>query len=171
MNLVPDNTLIEAVEAYSLFSSGNPDYPVEGMKQIALQEGCSLSSYQDSLGNWTIGIGHTPSYPHVTWTMQQCLRQFWLDVNLQGVTPVNLQLPWTRNLGVIRWWVFVNMSFNMGIGNLLEFQELFTACQNEDWSGAVAAMKNSLWYQQVPNRVDALAHQMLTNQWVIGYLN
>ncbi len=170
MDLVPTQTLTEAIQAYALFSTNNPDYPSQGVCQVALQEGCSLSSYQDSLGNWTIGVGHTPAYPNVTWTLDQCLHQFYLDLNLKAVTPVNANLPWAKDMGTIRWWVFVNMSFNMGIGGLLEFQELFQACQDGDWEGAVDAMKESLWYQQVPNRVDALCRQMLTNEWVIGYL-
>ncbi len=170
MELIPSEQLTEAVENYFASATLGNLYPVQGMEQIALQEGCSLTSYQDNLGNWTIGIGHTPAYPNVTWTLDQCLHQFYLDVNLKGVTPVNANLPWAQGMGTIRWWVFVNMSFNMGIGGLLEFQELFQACQDGDWEGAIDAMKESLWYQQVPNRVDALCQQMLTNEWVIGYL-
>ena len=78
-------------QAYAL----NPaiaSLPLTGLQQIALQEGCETEAYQDSLGNWSIGIGHLGSYAGETWTVSKCISQFFTDVQTIGVDPVNRNL-------------------------------------------------------------------------------
>jgi len=45
-----------------------------------------------------------------------------------------------------------DMAFNLGCGGVMEFKEMKAAIENSDWSGAAAAMQNSLWCSQVGNR-------------------
>ena len=145
--------------------------PLTGLQQIALQEGCETEAYQDSLGNWTIGIGHLGAYAGQVWTISQCMSQFFTDVQSIGVDPVNNNIPWAlSDMGTIRWWVFVNMAFNMGIENLLQFSETLDAAQQGDWEGVAVGMENSLWYSQVGQRGVELCQQMRTNQWVLPAL-
>ena len=157
-------------QAYAL----NPaiaSLPLTGLQQIALQEGCETEAYQDSLGNWSIGIGHLGSYAGETWTVSKCISQFFTDVQTIGVDPVNRNLSWAlADMGTIRWWVFVNMAFNMGIFNLLQFNETLTAAEHLDWEGVAQGMENSLWYTQVGQRGVELCQQMRTNQWVLPAL-
>ena len=157
-------------QAYAL----NPavaSLPLAGLQQIALQEGCETEAYQDSLGNWTIGIGHLGAYAGQIWTVSQCVSQLFIDVKSIGVDPVNRNLSWAlADMGTVRWWVFVNMSFNMGIFNLLQFNETLTAAEHLDWEGVAQGMENSLWYTQVGQRGVELCQQMRTNQWVLPSL-
>ena len=45
----------------------------QGLELIKSSEGCELTAYQDSVGVWTIGFGHTGSdvTPHTVWTQDQ----------------------------------------------------------------------------------------------------
>lgn len=154
----------------TLFTS-NPavaNLPLQGLQQIALQEGCETEAYQDTTGNWTIGIGHKGAYAGEVWTIDQCFQQFFQDVINIGVNPLNNALPWAQNtMGDIRWWVFVNMTYNMGIGGFLEFNATIQSAQEEDWEGVAQGMEESLWYSQVGQRAVELCQQMRTNQWAI----
>ena len=142
--------------------------PVEGLQQVALQENLEQEAYQDSLGNWTIGVGHTPSYQGEYWSIDKCLSVFWVDITTKGVTPISTVFPWARGkMSDIRWWVFVNMAFNMGIGNFLNFHNTINAAQNGDWEACAEGMRDSIWYHQVGQRGVELVQQMLTNKWVL----
>ncbi len=170
MTTIQTDDLIASID--EIFSS-SPMYsniPIQGIQQLISQEGLKNNAYQDEFGNWTIGVGHTPSHKGEVWTTQQCISQLFSDVNDRAIIPLSQQLPWTSTLGTIRWWVNVNISFNMGIDNWVQFHEALNAMQNQDWEQAVAGMKNSIWYKQVPNRVNALAYQLYFNKWVGGYL-
>lgn len=45
----------------------------QGLELIKSSEGCELTAYQDSVGVWTIGFGHTGSdvTPNTVWTQDQ----------------------------------------------------------------------------------------------------
>jgi len=159
--------LITAVEGLWNRSGPAKALPLRGLQQIALQEALETEAYQDSEGIWTIGVGHTPSYSGEVWTINQCLQIFIQDVYKDGVNPVNAHIPWAKDMGVVRWWVFVNMSYNEGIERLMAFTDTLSAAERGDWSGTVQGMKESLWYNQVGQRAVELCKQMETNEWVL----
>lgn len=165
MNNLELMTTVQALFSTNPFVS---NLPLQGLQQIALQEGCETEAYQDSLGNYTIGIGHTPAYPGEVWTVDQCFRQFFQDVVNIGADPLTSALPWAREtMGIIRWWVFVNMTFNMGINGFLEFTATIEAAKQQNWEGCAQGMEESLWYNQVGQRSIELCQQMRTNKWVL----
>jgi GH24 family phage-related lysozyme (muramidase) len=144
------------------------NYPLEGCQQIALQEGLEQEAYQDSYGNWTIGIGHKGAFPGEVWTVQQCVQTYFQDLRDIAVDPLDDALPWAKSkMGVIRWWVFVNMTYNMGIGAFLEFDETITAAKVGDWDGVALGMEQSEWYGQVGQRSIELCQQMRTGEWIL----
>lgn len=161
-------TLTKNYLAQSVYSAV---FPLQGAQSIGMQEGLKLRAYLDSEGNWTIGLGHTPAYPGETWSMDTCFAIFFNDIHGDGYLPVSDKLPWSASMGTIRNWVNVNAAYNMGIENWLQFTEVFSGMQNQDWGLAVRGMMDSIWYDdQVPDRVNALAYQLYFNEWVIGYL-
>ena len=95
-----------------------------------------------------------------------------LPLHLQqiGIKPVNRAFPWAKDAGEIRWWVLVNMSFNMGIMGLQGFTETLQAFQRGDWAGVVKGMQQSLWWHQVGRRSQELAYQVYFNEWVVDDL-
>ena len=52
--------------------------------------------------------------------------------------------------------VLLDMTFNMGIGDISKFKDMLSACKNHDDEKMIAEMKDSRWYNQVGNRSENL---------------
>ena len=137
----------------------------ELIDQIKQDEGLRLTAYQDTLGNWTIGYGHTPATEGEVWDLQRAEDQLIMDLD-QAADDLDKALPWAESMGVVRWSVFVNMAYNMGIDGLLQFHETLAAAQAGDYEKTAAGMLDSLWAKQVGDRAIRLAQQMQTGEWV-----
>lgn len=163
--------ILTLVQNYLAQSPYEEIFPLQGVQSIGMQEGLRQVAYKDSRGRWTIGLGHTPAVEGEKWSLDTCFSVFFNDVNSIGVQPVNTNLPWSSSMSTIRHWVNINASYNMGINDWLQFTEVFSGMQTQDWALAVRGMMDSIWYEnQVPDRVNALAYQLYFNEWVIGYL-
>lgn len=75
---------------------------------------------------------------------------------------VQKALPWWSNLDPIRQRVLVEMAFNMGIGNLLEFKHTLEFVRLGNYPAAADGMLNSLWAKQVGARATRLSVMMRT---------
>ena len=138
--------------------------PQELIDQIKRQEVLRLDAYQDTLGNWTIGYGHTPAFPGQTITEAEA--DSWLMQDLSGAqTDLLTALPWCSSLSAPRYCVLWNMTFNMGIGHLLEFRLMLAAVREANYPEAAKQMLDSLWASQVHDRAVELAEQMETGAW------
>ena len=138
--------------------------PQELVDQIKRQEGLRLTAYQDTLGNWTVGIGHTPAFEGQTITEAEAESLLIQDLSAAQSSLLS-SLPWCFSLSVPRYCVLWNMTFNMGIGHLLEFRLMLAAVRNANYSEAARQMMNSLWAEQVKERATELAEQMETGNW------
>ena len=141
--------------------------PDELITQLQQDEGLRLSAYQDTLGNWTIGVGHTPAHEGEVWTEDQALEALRDDAD-EAANDVDMAFPWAEGMGIIRWSVLVNMCFNMGLERLQEFHMALAAMQAGNYSEAATQMLDSLWASQVGDRAMRLAQQMETNKWVLA---
>ena len=141
--------------------------PEELLTQIKQDEGLRLTAYQDTLGNWTIGYGHTPAQEGEVWTLEQAEAALLDDVDA-AANDIDMAFPWAEGMGVIRWSVLVNLCFNMGLEHLQGFHMALAAMQSGDFETAAAQMLNSLWASQVGDRAKRLAQQMRTNEWVLA---
>ena len=142
-----------------------PTLPEELLTQIKQDEGLRLTAYQDTLGNWTIGYGHTPATEGQVWTLADAEAALLDDVD-RAANDVDMAFPWAEAMGVIRWSVLVNMAFNMGLSRLQEFHMALAAMQAGNYEEASVQMLNSLWASQVGDRAKRLARQMRTGEWV-----
>lgn len=169
----PLSTIFQLLSQYYANSSYATIFPLPGLKGIAGQEGLSLTSYLDSEQNWTIGIGHTPAYPGEVWSNETAVSVFMNDVYGDAYQPLenSPEWSWMSELSAPRLWTNIDAAYNMGADNWLEFGETFTAMQAKNMPGVLLGMRQSLWYNQVPDRVDALAYQFIFNTWIEGYLN
>lgn len=52
--------------------------------------------------------------------------------------------------------VLLDMTFNMGIGDISKFKNMLAACEAHDDAKMIAEMKDSKWYEQVGNRSKGL---------------
>ena len=138
--------------------------PQELVDQVKRQEGLRLTAYVDTLGNRSIGYGHTPAFPGQTITEAEADSLLMQDLNA-AQTDLLTALPWCFSLPVPRYCVLWNMTFNMGIAHLLEFHLMLAAVRKANYPEAAKQMMNSLWASQVHDRAVELAEQMETGAW------
>ena len=138
--------------------------PQELVDQIKRQEGLRLTAYVDTLGNRSIGYGHTPAFPGQMITEAEAEALLMQDLNA-AQTDLLTALPWCSSLSVPRYCVLWNMTFNMGIAHLLEFRLMLAAVREANYPEAAKQMLNSLWASQVHDRAVELAEQMETGHW------
>ena len=86
-----------------------------GLQLIESFEGLRLNSYQDSVGVWTIGYGHTQGVkPGQTITQQQAQAFLQQDLGVAEAAVNKLGLTLTDN----QFAALVSFTFNLGGGNL-----------------------------------------------------
>lgn len=89
----------------------------QGVQLIEYFEGCRLTSYQDSKGIWTIGLGHTGNIkPRQTITHAQAVKFFADDITWAENFIKN---HITRSLLQNQFDALVSFTFNVGVGNFL----------------------------------------------------
>jgi lysozyme len=137
-------------------------------EQIKRDEGLRLEAYPDPLTKaepWTIGYGHTGGVKKgekITEAEADILLT--CDIS-KAISEVTHHIPFAHSLDEVRFSVLVNMTFNMGIWNLLKFKHTLGCVEKHDYQGASSGMLDSLWAKQVGNRAKRLATQMLTGEW------
>lgn len=134
--------------------------------QLEEMEGKRNIAYQDHLGNWTIGIGHTG--PEVceglVWTDELIYKVFKEDLG-KAVFEVFSRWPWVSRLSAPRQAVLINMVFQMGGNGVSKFKRALHHMKDERWPQAAGEMLDSKWAKQTPKRAIRLARQMETGEW------
>jgi lysozyme len=104
-------------------------------------EGCRLTAYQDSVGVWTIGWGHTGPEVHegLVWTQAQADAQLLKDMaaaeaNVRAV----VEIPLTQDEFI----ALCDLAFNIGTSNL-DGSTLLRLLNAGDIDGAIAQF--SVW--------------------------
>ena len=136
-------------------------------QQLAEDEGCKYEVYLDHLGLPTCGIGHLITESDEehgkpvgeTVTQERVQSLFNLDIAItiedcKRLYPDFDELPEEAQL------IIANMCFNLGYPRLSKFKDMKAAGNARDWAAAGAAMIDSRWYTQVPNRARRLVDRM-----------
>ena len=107
-----------------------------GIKLIQGFEGLRLKAYQDSVGVWTIGYGHTGSDVTPGLVINQAQADALLARDLErfetGVTRL-VQVPLNQN----QFDALVSFSYNLGLGSL-QGSTLLRLLNADDYAGAAA---------------------------------
>lgn len=123
-------------------------------------EGEVLQPYQDSLGYWTVGIGH-----RINWlgriryrkiTHQTALKLLHADIN-QTLKGLNKKASWFRFLNESRQIAIADLAFNVGIKGFLGFEKMIAALKKQDYSTAAKELLKSKYAEQVGQRAKELA--------------
>lgn len=121
-------------------------------------------AYQDSLGFWTIGVGHLIDR-RKGGRLRPAERALILANDIdEAKTSVAAHLPWISQLDEVRRGVVLNMRFQLGDG-LFNFHNTLDLIRQGKWNEASAAMWASKWATQTPERVMRLQKQLQTGQW------
>ncbi len=144
------------------------------VEELRRDEGEKLTAYRDTLGYWTIGVGHlidpakgaNPAPFGVdlrnggTITANQSEALLLAGVK-EKAAELDRRLPWWRNLSDARQRVLLNMAFNLGVDGLLTFKNTLESVRTGDYAAAAKGMLNSKWASQVHARADRLATMMI----------
>ena len=133
-------------------------------KQIKLNEGIRKTAYQDTLGNWTIGVGHLIKLPDEEYLIDAKLND--LEVDQIFITDLNQAIDDARkfidanSIPDEAFEVVVDMAFNLGLPKLLKFKNFQQALREKDFVKASEEMLDSRWAKQLPNRSKRLSEIM-----------
>jgi len=131
------------------------------IEQLKRDEGIRRTAYQDSLGIWTVGVGHNLRVPLSDAAIEQILAD-----DLLAVDTACRALPVWYQLSPARQGVLLNMAFNLGFAGLMGFQKMHAALRAHDYERAAAEMLDSDAAREVGARYDRLAKQMIEDVWV-----
>lgn len=143
-------------------------------EELIRDEGLELVAYKDTLGYWTIGVGHLLGKDARMTNISKAEAMALLDADITEATAVARKyapelfskLDGSFFIGEKYSWdvrarALVNMAFNLG-DKLGQFKTFLGCIAKDDWDGAGAAMMKSLWAKQVGQRAVRL-RQMIVN--------
>ena len=148
--------------------------PIPDQETIAIEnaEGFRSHAYWDSIGHvWTVGFGQTgPDIGQNTVVTRQEATQWLIGDETALTSQLFAALPWAVNLSTVRVGALVDAAYNLGLNGLLQFATALSAMKAANWKKAVSGFRASLWYAQVPDRVNTICYMVLLNEWAEEYL-
>lgn len=115
--------------------------------------------YKDSEGFLTVGYGHrvlqSENFDNGI-TEDEALRLLDKDIAIaeSQLSKLNLSIPKD-------WHDFmIIMVFQIGLSGTMKFKKMIQALRDANYNEAVKQAKDSLWYRQTPNRVNAMIAQL-----------
>lgn len=129
--------------------------------RIRKSEGLSYLPYKCPTGHLTIGYGHNLEHGISIEAAELLLRQ---DIEI-AVRQVKNAFIWWPKLTEARFYVLVDMTFNMGISRLCGFKKMLSAVEAGDYKTAAKEMLASKWAVQVGRRAAELSKIMKKGEW------
>jgi lysozyme len=128
---------------------------------LEIDEGVRQAPYRDSLGLWTIGIGHLIGEDFRTWKISQSVINALFLGDISEAKQICHRIYgahfFENDLDEIRQVALLNLAFNLG--NRLEgFKKANQAIMAKDWERAADEFLDSKWAKQVKSRSDRVAH-------------
>lgn len=130
-------------------------------RQLRLHEGERLKPYRCTAGKLTIGVGRNLEDRGIT--AQESAMLLANDIAREERALFEA-LPWVSGLDEVRQRVLLDMAFNMGLGDLLQFKLTLGAIQSGQYERASKMMLDSRWAKQVGTRAERLSRMMATGK-------
>jgi lysozyme len=141
--------------------------------ELVRDEGKRLVAYKDSVGLWTIGVGHllgtAMRMDHIT--EEECTALLDADIRdaekvVWSLVPESKQWSGADGPGYneVRYRVLVNMAFNLGPTRLAGFKKFIISVNAKQWEQAADQMMQSKWATQVGARAGRLRDMMRTGK-------
>ena len=134
-------------------------------EQLKIDEGVMYEIYNDHLGYPTFGVGHLilesdeefgrPTGTPVTEERVRTCFARDLNIAIRECCTLYGEGDFRAFPDEVQQ-ILVNMMFNMGRPRLSKFKNMNKALWAEDWKGAAAEGRDSLWYRQVRKRAERL---------------
>ena len=117
---------------------------------IEKNEGREYKYYKDTLGNLTIGVGFNLeeglSDDEIDFILSSRIQEHYDDLHVMVAE--------FKHLCFARKLVLIDMSYNMGIHKLLQFENMLDAIRDKDWQKAAGELLDSRYASQVGRRAD-----------------
>jgi len=126
---------------------------------IIKHEGLRLLPYLDSVGKLTIGVGRNIDDNGISQGEAMLLLRNDITRTKEELLSLGLKLNGARGAAL------VDMLFNLGLHNFLQFKNMIMALEMKDYIVAAEEMLDSKWASQVGNRANELAEMVKTNEW------
>lgn len=134
------------------------------IKELERDEGVVLSAYQDHLGYWTIGIGRLIDKRRGGGISREEANLLKKNDIIKIKRQLDENLPWWRQLDPVRQRAIQNMCFQLGIAGLLKFKNSLAYIKAGNWAQAASNLRQSLWYQQTPERAGRVIRMIETGE-------
>ena len=126
--------------------------------------GILLKPYKCTANKWTIGAGHLIKEREMNEfrngiTYETGLKLFLIDYSLAKRDMQTFLMPCGDTENIVKE-VCIEMAFQLGLTKLMMFKKFQKKIIEKDWNGAIEEMRDSRWYKQTPNRVEALIKKM-----------
>lgn len=121
----------------------------QGYEKLKEFEGERFSVYQDSLGYWTIGIGHCIDERCGCGISADISRQLFEDDIAKFTATARGSFEFFDKLDPVRQDVIVMLCFQLGAKGLHSFNLMLKAIHDHAWHDAAFELANSLWGRQV----------------------
>lgn len=126
-------------------------------EQLERHEGLKLKPYRDTVGKLTIGVGR--NLDDVGISHAEAMLMLANDVE-ETERQMQRRFPIVKTLDEVRYYALLNMAFNMGVGTLGQFGNMWLAIGRGDWDTAAVEALDSKWARQVGRRATELAEQL-----------
>jgi lysozyme len=137
--------------------------------ELSRDEGRRLMAYKDSLGYWTVGVGHllgtSPRMSNITEAECDAL----LNADIEEARLLVVQIIkgstdlYPGGWNDVRVRALINMAFNLG-EKLHQFVHFLDAVRAGQWEEASKQMLQSLWAKQVGGRAVRLSEMIRTGE-------
>lgn len=137
-------------------------------QEIELDEGRENKAYKDSLGYWTIGVGHMlgkdDKFKDLVWTDSQVDEQYSTDFEA-AVQEAQDAFDGFAGLDGPRKGALVNMAFQLGGSTLSTFHTFLNLLDLAKYDEAAADLMTTRYAKQVPMRASRIAYRIKTGQY------
>ena len=143
--------------------------------QLAIDEGRRSTPYRDTVGIWTVGIGHNmergltgaqfAALFEVTPMSEEQIDWLFARDFKDHVEQTRLLFSALDDYTDARQEALVNMMFNLGYRRLSRFVKMRGAIELLEWDMAADEAKDSSWYGQVGQRAERIVYALRHGEW------
>lgn len=139
---------------------------IESIEDLLIfEEGEKLSAYQDTLGYWTIGVGHLID-PRRGGVITPAISRIILDDDISDHEDYLRTYAWYQTLSIVRKAVLISMVHQLG--SIEAWPHFIDALECGDYNLAAQEMLDSVVAkQQATARWDRASLMMRTDQWPV----
>jgi lysozyme len=131
---------------------------VESIKTtLTKHEGLRLHMYQDSVGIWTIGVGHNLEDKGISERVAALMLE---DDIEDAITDLERNISFFGELPAAAQEALVNLCFNMGIPRLMQFKKTLAFLKECKWEKAANELLDSRYASQVGYRAVEVAQMI-----------